>query len=204
MSIQVSVSGPTVAVATGDESVDVTVGSAAVDVSVTEAQGPAGPAGGVASVNGQTGVVVLNAAAVGAVPLNGLAAMTGPLVTTGLTFAVGESPVLLVSDALVVIDGDFECRNILCNAIDTQDNDVNAGGGRFLGDGSQLTGRSFTHTQSSAAGTWTVNHNLGTRPQVEVRSPGGVVVWAEVTHVTTSQCVVSFSGPQTGTAHCSI
>ena len=67
-----------------------------------------------------------------------------------------------------------------------------------------VSGLTYTHTQGSADTTWTVNHNLGSRPTVEVRSPGGVVVLAEVTHTSDSQCVVSFSAAQTGTVYCSL
>ncbi len=39
---------------------------------------------------------------------------------------------------------------------------------------------------------------------MEVRTAGGLVVVAEVVHVTANQCQVLFSAPQTGTAHCSL
>lgn len=78
------------------------------------------------------------------------------------------------------------------------------------GDGSQLTGLtrgqvaglSYLHTQSAAAATWTVNHNLGVRPAVSVRSPGGVEVEAEVAHTSANQCVVTFAAPYTGSVFC--
>jgi hypothetical protein len=56
------------------------------------------------------------------------------------------------------------------------------------------------HTQSSASSIWTVNHNLGLRPQVEVLSPGGVQVEAAVQHITDNQTVITFNTPQTGQA----
>ena len=61
----------------------------------------------------------------------------------------------------------------------------------------------YLHTQSSASDTWTVNHNLGYRPVVSVRSPGGVEVEATVTHTSVNQCVVTFAAPYTGTVFCS-
>ena len=61
----------------------------------------------------------------------------------------------------------------------------------------------YLHTQSSASDTWTVNHNLGYRPVVSVRSPGGVEVEATVTHVSVNQCVVTFAAPYTGSVFCS-
>jgi hypothetical protein len=56
------------------------------------------------------------------------------------------------------------------------------------------------HTQASASATWTINHNLGLRPQVEVLSPGGVQVEAAVQHITDNQTVITFNTPQTGQA----
>ncbi|MBT9158782.1 MAG: hypothetical protein DDT26_00029 [Dehalococcoidia bacterium] len=47
---------------------------------------------------------------------------------------------------------------------------------------------------------WVVNHNLGRRVTVEAYTPGGVQVWATVTHTTVDQTVVSFDLPQAGYA----
>ena len=58
----------------------------------------------------------------------------------------------------------------------------------------------YTHTQSAASDSWTVNHNLGFRPQVEVLSPGGVRVEAGVQHMSDNQTVISFNTAQTGQA----
>lgn len=65
-------------------------------------------------------------------------------------------------------------------------------------------GANYLHTQSAASQTWTVNHNLGFRPGVSVRSPGGVEVDAEVTHTSVNQCVVAFSAPATGSVFCTV
>ena len=59
----------------------------------------------------------------------------------------------------------------------------------------------FDHTQSSASATWTINHNLGFKPDVEVRNSGGQVVMAEVLHVSVNQTLIYFSSPTTGSAH---
>ena len=57
----------------------------------------------------------------------------------------------------------------------------------------------YTHTQSSPASTWTVNHNLGRIPAaVSVLSVGGVEVEAGVTHVSNNQLVVEFASSQVG------
>lgn len=59
----------------------------------------------------------------------------------------------------------------------------------------------YDHVQSSASATWTVNHNLGVKPDVEVRNTGGQVVGAEVVHVSVNQTIIYFSLPMTGSAH---
>lgn len=56
------------------------------------------------------------------------------------------------------------------------------------------------HTQASPADEWTFNHNLGFRPLVEVLSPGGIEVGAQVAHITVNQVKIYFSSPQTGQA----
>lgn len=53
-------------------------------------------------------------------------------------------------------------------------------------------------TQSAAATEWIVNHNLGWEPLVEVLSLGGLPVIAGVIHMSTNQCRVTFSSPQSG------
>lgn len=62
----------------------------------------------------------------------------------------------------------------------------------------------YTHTQGSASAIWTVNHNLGTRPTIEVRNAGGQVVIAEIAHVSANQATISFASAQGGTAFCTI
>lgn len=46
--------------------------------------------------------------------------------------------------------------------------------------------------------TWTVNHNLGYKPQVQVLSSGFAIVLAEVSHVNNNQLTVLFNSPFTG------
>jgi len=57
----------------------------------------------------------------------------------------------------------------------------------------------YEHVQPTPASTWVVNHNLGYRPVIEVLSPGGVVVGADVVHVSVNQTQINFNNPQTGT-----
>lgn len=61
----------------------------------------------------------------------------------------------------------------------------------------------YRHTQSGAAATWTVNHDLGRWPSIGVYSPGGVEVEASVLHTSLNQAVIAFNQPQTGFAVCS-
>jgi hypothetical protein len=58
----------------------------------------------------------------------------------------------------------------------------------------------YLHTQSVPSAAWVVNHNLGFRPNVSVTTLGGVVVWAEVLHVSINQAQVLFDDPRAGLA----
>lgn len=62
---------------------------------------------------------------------------------------------------------------------------------------------SFQHDQASALATWTVNHNLGYRPNISIYSTGGVEVEAEVVHISNNQIQVLFDSPFAGYAVCS-
>jgi hypothetical protein len=60
----------------------------------------------------------------------------------------------------------------------------------------------YTHTQASAATTWTIPHNLGYRPAVQAFSPGGVQTIGTLTHLDLNTCTLSFVVPVAGTARC--
>jgi len=64
---------------------------------------------------------------------------------------------------------------------------------------SPTIGRYF-FTQVVPSTTWVINHNLGFDVDVEVRSMGGQVVWADILHVNLNQVQVSFAQPFAGTA----
>lgn len=58
----------------------------------------------------------------------------------------------------------------------------------------------FEYSPPTAQAEWVLNHNFGRRPVVQVLSPGGFEVEAEVAHVSTNQARVYFNQPQQGTA----
>jgi len=58
----------------------------------------------------------------------------------------------------------------------------------------------YIHVQAVAASVWTVNHNLGRKPIVSIRSTGGVEVDAQVVHASPNQFTVHFAMPYAGTA----
>lgn len=58
----------------------------------------------------------------------------------------------------------------------------------------------FEYSPPAAQAEWVLNHNFGRRPVVQVLSPGGFEVEAEVAHVSTNQARVYFNQPQQGTA----
>lgn len=59
----------------------------------------------------------------------------------------------------------------------------------------------YQHTQSVAAASWNVNHNLGRWPSaVTVLSSGGVEVEADVIHLSINQLTINFSAAFAGLA----
>ena len=60
------------------------------------------------------------------------------------------------------------------------------------GGGGGGAGSVYEHTQSVAAATWTVNHNLGFKPYVQVLSNGGAEVEVEVVHISVNQLQIYF------------
>lgn len=62
---------------------------------------------------------------------------------------------------------------------------------------------SYTHTQFSASVQWTINHNLGFNPNIELRTTGGQVMIAEIVHVSTNQAIAYFNTAVAGSATCS-
>lgn len=58
------------------------------------------------------------------------------------------------------------------------------------------------HNQVAPALAWTVNHNLGAYPQIDVFSPGRVQVEAAIVHVSENQALIQFNSPQSGFALC--
>jgi len=61
-------------------------------------------------------------------------------------------------------------------------------------------GAGYVFTQSTPASTWTINHNLGHVPSVEVFDSGSQEIEADVTHPTVNRTVIVFSVPLSGFA----
>lgn len=58
----------------------------------------------------------------------------------------------------------------------------------------------YVHQQPTPAGTWTINHNLGYRPSVELLDSGSQEIDGEVSHPTVNQTVVVLSPATAGLA----
>lgn len=61
-------------------------------------------------------------------------------------------------------------------------------------------GVNYVHTQAIAATVWTINHNLGYRPSVELLDSGSQEIDAEVSHPTVNQTVVTLTPASAGLA----
>lgn len=58
----------------------------------------------------------------------------------------------------------------------------------------------YVHTQSSPATTWTINHNLGFRPSVELLDSGSQEIDGEIAHPTINQTVITLNPATAGLA----
>ncbi len=61
----------------------------------------------------------------------------------------------------------------------------------------------YLHNQSTAASTWTVAHNMGYRPSIQVADSAGNLVDAQIKHDSDNQATVSLNVSIAGQAHCS-
>lgn len=61
-------------------------------------------------------------------------------------------------------------------------------------------GSYFTHTQSTPAATWIIDHNLAKKVHVTIFNPAGTVIHADIDHGTTNQATITFPSPVTGSA----
>jgi hypothetical protein len=61
-------------------------------------------------------------------------------------------------------------------------------------------GAAYVHTQASPATTWTINHNLGFRPSVELLDSGSQEIDGDIAHPTVNQTVVTLNPATAGLA----
>ena len=61
-------------------------------------------------------------------------------------------------------------------------------------------GAAFVYTQTVPATTWTINHNLGYRPSVELIDSGSQEIDGEVAHPSVNQTVVTLNPATAGLA----
>lgn len=59
----------------------------------------------------------------------------------------------------------------------------------------------YTHTQSVASSSWTVQHNLGARPSVTVVNSSDEIIYPEVNYTNDNQVTLAFNTSLTGKAY---
>lgn len=59
----------------------------------------------------------------------------------------------------------------------------------------------YTHTQSAAAASWLITHNLGRYPQVSVVDTAGDLLLTDVTYTALNSVTVTFAAPTAGVAY---
>ncbi len=67
---------------------------------------------------------------------------------------------------------------------------------------SGAAGAVYVHNQSAPAATWTINHNLGFRPSIELWDSGGAEFNADILHISANQAQVFLNVALAGTARC--
>lgn len=60
----------------------------------------------------------------------------------------------------------------------------------------------YTHQQVVADAQWTINHNLGFKPDVYLYDAGGNEFAGQVLHASVNQAIVYLTVPTAGTARC--
>ena len=61
-------------------------------------------------------------------------------------------------------------------------------------------GAAYVHTQASPAATWTINHNLGFRPSVELLDSGSQEIDGAISHPSVNQTVITLNPATAGLA----
>lgn len=61
-------------------------------------------------------------------------------------------------------------------------------------------GQVYVHQQSTAAAVWTINHNLGFRPSVELLDSGSQEIDGQIAHPSVNQTVVTLQPASAGIA----
>tara|TARA_B110000908_G_C10264589_1_gene462439 strand:- start:398 stop:826 length:429 start_codon:yes stop_codon:yes gene_type:complete len=59
----------------------------------------------------------------------------------------------------------------------------------------------YTHSQSVASATWSVTHNLATRPSVTIVNTAEEVVYAEIEYTSDNAVTITFTNAQSGKAY---
>lgn len=61
-------------------------------------------------------------------------------------------------------------------------------------------GQTYVHTQSQAADTWTIKHNLNKYPSVSIVDSANSIVVGEITYINKNELIVGFTGAFSGKA----
>jgi hypothetical protein len=65
-----------------------------------------------------------------------------------------------------------------------------------------ITSSFFVFSQLTPSALWTVNHNLGFKPDVSLYTSGGLEFIAEVLHISDNQLTITLQTPISGFARC--
>ena len=95
--------------------------------------------------------------------------------------------VTAVSNTVTVTEGDGGTTVVTATTVGPQGPKGDAGTG-------------YIHQQTTASMTWTINHNLGFKPAVELLDSGSQEIDGEVSHPSVNQTVVTLNPATAGIA----
>ncbi len=141
-------------------------------------------ANGAFAIDGTTGAVTINTSSFNLSGLNAIGPFSrnGGVSTVGVQLQEVSNNTSLIASTGIPEDDTVPTQHAVKTYLDNNYSKV------------------FEFEQATPAATWTINHNLGYRPAVELINAGGQEIDAEITHTSANQVVVGLSPPSAGRA----
>lgn len=126
----------------------------------------------------------------------GIAGPEGPIGVSGRTWISGSG----IPASTQGVDGDFYMDITNHQYYGPKTAGAWGSGTSIIGPEGPAGGQ-YVHQQSVAASTWTINHTLNGFPSVTIVDSTGDQIFSDVNYVSSTQVVVNFGSPFSGTAY---